>query len=60
MIRALIVIVALLLAGCVQKPTYNITVEVAEGATLNSTITSTTPVDVKPATQVDLDLIPIP
>jgi hypothetical protein len=52
------IILAMMLSACITKPIYNVEVFVAEGATMTSTIDVDKPMDIKPATQLDLDLIP--
>jgi PBP1b-binding outer membrane lipoprotein LpoB len=54
------VLLAVLLAACVTKPVYNVEVNVAEGATLNSNITSTKPMDVKTDAAIDIPVSAIP
>lgn len=53
-----IIILATGLIACVTKPTYITDVYLAEGATLTNEITVTKPIDVKPATDLDLSLVP--
>jgi|GEM_PF-6511168 len=53
-----ITILAAGLMACVTKPTYITEVHMAEGSTLTNTVTVTKPVQVTPATDLDLSLIP--
>jgi starvation-inducible outer membrane lipoprotein len=52
------IVLAIGLTSCITKPTYITEVNMAEGATMNTEIVVDKPMDVKPATQLDLDLIP--
>jgi hypothetical protein len=46
------------LIACVTHQQFVTEVHMAEGATLNNTVAVDKPMDVKPATNLDLDLIP--
>lgn len=52
------IVLAIGLTSCITKPTYITEVHLAEGATLTNEIIVDKPMDIKPATQLDLDLIP--
>lgn len=56
--RIYICCLAIGLIACVTHQQFVTEVHLAEGATLNSTITSSKPMDVKPSTDLDLSMIP--
>jgi predicted RNA-binding protein with PUA domain len=51
-------VLAVSLMACITKPIYNVEVNVAEGGSLTNEITVDKPMDIRPATQLDLDLLP--